>query len=627
MMQDSPLRPYKPVPEPDEEVAVSNLMETSSFVRQIVHERNFRIAAVFCVLAFLTICISLPKIWKTSPPGFTPEIRVSLLGRLEAAMLARSARRLDSEGKFADAILAWKQSISKDLGNIEHQRGLLGLLARQPSPDIQWLQLGVGQAFWLLRMTDGSRDDRIRCARFFDRYNLPEYVWLCLKPVQNNLNDNQAALFLKSCLQTRHFEEFGAVLKSNPKAIEGDPELPVYKAAWAAGWGPTSGVIQGKQELDRARKDPATAVVANRLQLMISEDELDLQTFTAAFNTLRELHADRPIDHVGYWQILNGAGQTETAKDLALKYSTAPRQANELRAMFNAFLMLGLRPYAAEFMKKHLPELGTERDLWAMQSRLLLQLQLWDDLRLLAIDLRTSRPELELVGYAWFLEGLVELHHHLPEQAAYSFSRIPDRPIGDPYLGYQVARQLILLGYPKIAEATLSNLEHAAGKTADYWYNVTIAALEDGQFENAAHAATKAYELRPDHPATQMNYAGVLLTLRTNPALAVQITLRQLKQTPEDPGALLNHVLALLQNQRLSEAEAFLHQIPESALDARNATTFALAWFELRYRQERVSDALEVYGQIQHRFLQPPQSNWVESAHRDLLAARKKRGG
>ncbi len=602
---------------------LSELVESSSFVRQFVHERHFRVAAILMLLALLLVGISLPPFLRTSPKDFRPIIRISLLAKLESKNLARTARRLDSEGRTEEAIVTWRQALYKNLADHDHGVGLIRTLIHQPVPDVKWLGMGMGQAMWTLRISGGATEDRLLIAEFFAKYDIQEYVWQTLKPLETNLSDFHAALYLKSCFHTRHFPEFGAGLQRYPTALRVDPELPAFAAAWAAAWGPPGGAVKARQELAAARTNPATLVTANRLQLVVSEAEYDWHTFSQAMKALRDFHADRPIDHVAEWRLLEETGRADEAREQARTYSSPPTQPFELRAMFDAFMRLDLKEYAADFMKKHLPALGSEREVWPLQANLLMQLGLWDDIRVLAIDLRTTHAELELVGYAWFLEGLVQLHYHLPEQAAYAFSRIPERPIGIPLLGFQVARRLTQLGFPKIAEKTVANLEQAAGKTADYWYNVTLAALASGEFETAAHAASKAYELQPDHPATQMNYAAALLTLRTNSSIAAKLTLRLHRDNPNNPGIAINYVMALLQNERFSDAEALLNQIPVEQLDGPTSTSFAVAMFELRYRQQRQKEAMEAYQGIQLRFLQPPQSNWVETVHRKLVTSQR----
>jgi tetratricopeptide (TPR) repeat protein len=624
MKSDPSGLPNRSEQEPVEELPpLSGLVETSSFVRQLVHERYFRIAAALMVLALLSVGISLPPFLRTSPVDFRPIIRVSLLSKFESLNLARTARKLDQEGKTEEAIVTWRQALYKNLADHEHQVGLLRTLIGQPVPSIKWLGLGVGQAMWTLRMSGGAAEDRLLAAELFAKYDIQEYVWQSLKPLETNLGDFHAALYLKSCFHTRHFAEFGAGLERFPKVREVDPEIPVFAAAWAAAWGPPGGAVKARRELAAARTNPPTSVTANRLQLVVSEAEYDWPTFSQAMKTLRDFNADRPIDHVAEWRLLELVGQANEAREQARTYSSPPTQPFELRAMFEGLMRLDLKEYAAEFMKKHLPKLGTERELWPLQANLLMQLGQWDDLRVLAIDLRTTHAELELVGYAWFLEGLVQLHNHLPDQAAYAFSRVPERPIGIPLLGFQVGRQLTQLGFPKLAAKTVANLEQAAGKTADYWYNVTLAALSSGDFETAAKAAAQAYELQPDHPATRMNYAAALLTLRTNSALAAKLTLQLHRDNPNDLGTALNYVLALLQNERLSDAEALLKEIPVERLDGPTSTTFAVAMFELRYRQQRQKEAMEAYQGIQLRFLQAPQSNWVESVRRKMLASNR----
>ena len=61
--------------------------------------------------------LMVPKIWKSTPDGFTPEIRISGIDLLQARSRAKSARALESAGQSLEAVLAWRSAITKNPGD------------------------------------------------------------------------------------------------------------------------------------------------------------------------------------------------------------------------------------------------------------------------------------------------------------------------------------------------------------------------------------------------------------------------------------------------------------------------------------------------------------------------------
>lgn len=417
-------------------------------------------------------------------------------------------------------------------------------------------------------------------------------------------------------------DQFGALWSRHPGGDRTDPELSLYHSAWEIAWGPTAGVPAARARLEAAKSDRALRVTAHRLQLFLSDALVDLGGYEAAFQQLRDLLNDRPLDHLRYWRLLCVTGRRGEAVNLARAYSSPPGSPAEARLMFDTFLQLGLRAYAAEFLGKHLPHFSFDSDLWLRQAEVLIVLERWDELRDLAVELRDrSHQSLGLTGYSWFIEGLSHQRRHRADSAHAAFQQIPQLPVNNVLLGYRMAHELSSLGEPKLAKEVLVSLERAAGTTADYWFHLVVAAYEAREFDTMLAAAEKAHQLAPDNPVNINNYAAALLMQRKNPALAAQLTLRKLLATPGDDGARINHALALLQNGRLDEARASLMQIDDHRLDRRLHTIFNLGLFELHFRENRPAEARVAYGQIEPRFLLAPQSRWLEDSHAQLGSA------
>ncbi len=589
-------------------------------LRQALQYVWVRLAVVVLTLGVVAVCLSLPPMWRSSPSGFTPVVRISLLEWLQCRSLKQSASQMAAAGKLDESILAWRQAIANNPADLEANRGFLRTLSIAKRPAAGNLSQGLWRAQWLLRITATNLADVEVVGHLAQRYEVNDLALALLTPKEARLSDASLGDLLRTLFRGGQMEQFAAVWKRHPGVERNDPELALYHTAWEIAWGPPRGIAAARSNLQKAKEDLELRVTAHELQLYVSDSLADLEGYADSLQQLRDLHYDRPLDHVRYWRMLLATGRKAEAAALARVYAAPPETALETRLMFDTFVQVDLKEYAAEFMQRHLPTFEFDRELWVRQAELLITLAHWDELRALAVDLRaTQRQFLGLTGYAWFIEGLANYRSHLPEPAWEAFRKIPAWPVDDALLGYRMAKDLSSFGNPELAKEVLLSLEKAAGDTAEYWFHLVVASYEAHEFETMLAAAEKAHQLAPNNLVYINNYAAALLMQRKDPPLAAQLTLRKLTATPRDDGARLNHVLALLQNERTAEAGALLQEVDPKRLDSRLFTFFNLALFELKYREQRPREALAAYGQIESRFLLPPQLSWLEQTHARLV--------
>ena len=575
-----------------------------------------RLVVVLVVAVVLAVGLSLPPMWRSSPSGFSPVVRVSLLERLQSHSLQHAAQRLESEGKSAEALLAWRQAIANDPADVEANRGFIRSLSSANKLASELLPMGLWRSQWLLRLTATNQTDVELVAHLCTRYEVTDLALALLTSAEARLSQAALGDLLRTLFYSGQMESFAGVWDRHPGVDRNDPELTLFHQAWEIAWGPPRGISAAKAAFQKAKEDLKLRSVACQLQLSVSDAMADLEGYAESLRQLRDLHADRPLDHVRYWRMLLATGQKREAAELARAYASPPGTTLEARLMFDTFLKVDLKEYAAEFLQKHLATFEFDRELWVRQSELLIALQHWDELRGLAVDLRETRHQgLGLTGYAWFLEGLANYRSHLPEPAWEAFRKVPLWPVDDPLLGYRIAKTLTDFGNPELAKDVLVSLERAAGGTAEYWFHLVVAAYEAHEFDTMLSAAEKAYQLAPENLVYINNYAAALLMQRQKSPLAVQLTLRKLTATPRDDGARLNHALALLQNDRVAEAATLLREVDERRLDGRLHTIFNLALFELKFREQKPAEALAAYAQIENRFLLAPQLSWLAETH------------
>ena len=76
--------------------------------------------------------------------------------------------------------------------------------------------------------------------------------------------------------------------------------------------------------------------------------------------------------------------------------------------------------------------------------------------------------------------------------------------------------------------------------------------------------------------------------------------------------------MALLQNQRFTEARQFLNSIDTRGLDASGRTSLALAWFEVFLHEQQYERAAEMAGKVDSQFLFVTEKTWFEKEKKQL---------
>jgi hypothetical protein len=613
--RDQAAGPDNPVPQ---------FVENSSLLRQAFFDRYFRFAAVVVLLVLALAGLMLPRHFTSTPEGVVPVYKMRGIDKLQAWSLARSARAKIAAGHVSDAMLAWQSAIANDPGDARLSRELVQAVLAQPSPRKEFLPIGVRQSLWLMNLTRTNSESLELTVALCEKYGLDDYVIAFLAPQATNLTSVQAAYFLKALYHQGRMDQFGDSWAIYRDKLATDPGMQIYLAAWQAGWGPPGTIRIGRERLDAARADAASRSLANRLALPIAFSRSDPEAYRAGLEALVDDHADKVSDHLDYWRLLILAGQAPRAAELARGFSRPPETPADVQRMIQTLVDLGMQSYAAQLLERHLPTFAFRPDLWALQADLLIALQQWTELRALAVDMRQSDfLRGDLAGFAWFLEALSELRTGRKEPAYEAFTRAAEAPTTDPLLSYRASTQLAVLGYPALASRLLSSLEKTYGGLAGYWLAVVGAAYEARQFDTMRAAAARGYELAPDQPVFVSNYAAMLLMQRTNPPLAIQLTMKALTAEPNAPAAQLNHLIALIQNERLVEAEQLLATIKIDELDARYVTMRNYAAFDLHTRRGNQAAALEAFNGIEVRFLFAPQLRWLDETYLRLTGQKR----
>jgi hypothetical protein len=597
------------------------MMADRPLLRMLFFEFWFRMAFLAFVILVVFLALFLPKIWRTSPPGFKPVIRVSGLDKLQAWSLQRTATRASAAGRSTEAAYAWQAAVQHNPADPDLLRGALRH-SLQNEINARNMSVAMSQSTWLLRLTSTNQADVILSAQVYARFQLFDQVLALLEPRADHLPPDLEAIYLKAMFHAGIVGQFASRWEAKDGAKLNDKELPYYHAAYLAGWGPTSTRVEGRRILEAAPETQRT--LADRLLLAICAQHRDLAGYTASLERLREAQADRLNDHIGYWYLLGSQGQPDEAKRLAQAYDRAPASMIEMVRLAGALRDLGLSDQALQTLRQYVPQFDYAITGWVVYAQLLIKLEKWEELRSLALRIRQESAVRDaLTDYAYYLEGRAELGLGKRGLAEEAFSKAAQFEFGNPGLGLAAASDLIKLGFPELAKQVLAHLEKAGNKNAQYWLVAARTAHELKQSDWLLDATSRAYQLNPNPLFVRNYYAATLLIRREKPAEAIQLTLQLFQENPQVVGLRLNHCLALLLNGRPKEAEQLLAPIRNETLNSEELNAYYLAKCELQYQLGQFKDALKTISQIDRQRLFPSQLEWLNSITEQMTRSGK----
>ena len=116
--------------------SLSQRFRDSPLIRLLILKAGFRVAFLGCVGFAIIMALYLPKIWRTSPQGFMPVIRISWLDMTQCWSLKRSARQAMTAGDFENAEHSWQMAVAQNPADVSAVQGYLDNFARLKHPAI-----------------------------------------------------------------------------------------------------------------------------------------------------------------------------------------------------------------------------------------------------------------------------------------------------------------------------------------------------------------------------------------------------------------------------------------------------------------------------------------------------------
>lgn len=551
------------------------------FLKLLVLRPWFRRVVVALLLLTALLALLFPKIWTVTPEGFLPVVKVSLLDRVQARVLARAALKAEAAGRREIAATAWRNAWGNNRARPSLARGLIRNDTHRDHLSPEDLQVTLSVAEWLLRLTATNRADLSLVADFYEKNRFYELIHSLLLPQHESLDPALEPLWVESLFFAGQADEFVAAWERLSPEQRADPKVSLCHDAYLAAMRSGAEAREARDRVGAAAADGSPVrLLANRVLLLVNHHRNDLRGFTNALDQLERSGAASGAEHAAYWLMLAANGRREEARTLARDYAYAPRTSLDILRLTAAYRRLGLEEEAADYLEKYAPY-TTSREVWLSYADLLVYLKDWERLRGAALDMQDLARGQELQGPGCFYEAQADLATGRTQAAQRQLERSATAPYPASADALRVARLMLDLNQPEPAKKLLTrgdlkwdkvkwDNDQEYRKYLEYLEALFRVAVQLRDDDLLVLATRQAYTAQPRNPDYANRYAAALLIARQQPAQALELTLGILSHFPDSASARINHALALLLNHRPTDAQALLDPLrPEIAAQER----------------------------------------------------------
>ena len=591
----------------------------SPFLRLVLFNIWFQLAFGAVVLVSISVALYLPKIWRVSPEGFLPVVKISGLDMTQNWALKRSARKLTQEAQFKLAAQSWEAAVAQNPADLESIRGYLANALNLEKADRDVFRAAVSQMGWLFRIAGTNLADVDLAAQICEKFRWNDVAAYYLGNINKSLSPSAEAVYLKALFQARRIKEFRERYARVGSSLN-DPEIALYELALkAASSDPDA--ADAEKALETLAQSGERAPLAARLHMIACGERHNLSGYERSLQKLAQRNEDNVIDHATYWLLLTNSGRKDEAVKLAKSFTRAPASAAETVRMAEAYFQLGMLDASEEVLQRFAPNFHQSPEVWIAYAAVLEKQQNWNELRAIALKIRedvTARDT--LWGYAYLLEGRAELAEKRLSSAERAFEKAAESVYEIPPLGLAVAKELQALRFSQLALKLYLGLQTAFPNDAAYWESAFETAFAAQDAQAVLLTSKRCFELNPDDLKACNRYAAALLVNREDPEEVAKLTLQLIARYPNSLAGVLNHALALIMNGRATDAVKFLDRIRPTDLSPTEANSYYLAQFELYYALQRWEDAARAGEKISRGLLFPVQREWLREKIRQLPA-------
>jgi tetratricopeptide (TPR) repeat protein len=619
--------------------------ENWPLIRLMIFSPAFLIVVLLFLAAGAALALAVPKIWRTTPPGFTPEVKVSLLDFWQVRSLRSAAQAAEQRGEFKAAFDGWRASWANNFADQTSMRGVLAVIPKLDNTD-DAIGAALQAGYWLLRVgATNTADLELITRAWINTRNttLAERAARLLDFQKNNMPESLERLYLMALFQSGRTIEFGNRIQANAAILaevdrlrsaasggdaarldfkSSEPKFEYYCLAYLIGWGTDADRGFARQRLREARQNRLTEQLAFDLEFITMFHLRDTEACGALLRELQDVGLDGIRHHVGYWTLLVYDGRRPEAERLAQSSNLNPRNGFEAFRLAQAYVGLGMSDRATDLISRFGDNTGWAAELLVLEAELLRRAENWDGLRSLALRIRMMPRATDFLGgYSSYLEGLALWRSGDQQAAKDAFERLIETGIGDPSIAFQVAEGLTALGGVQWAQPLLLAHREALGGSPEYLRLLVKVGSYLREGTDILVAAKDFYDKRPNDPIAINNYAAALMIFRQEPTEALNLTRRLVAMAPFSAAALANYASALAICGRYDDAETVLKDLNIRAFSAPELAQYYLSYFEVMLMTDRFEEARRYLRLLDRTQLYPAQVEWLDQAVKRLEAA------
>lgn len=593
-------------------------------LRTLLLNPVFGLLIVVLGLVAFSVLVAIPRVWLSTPEGFRPIVRISLLDHVQAWSLRRTANRLMAAGDFEGEARARFAAAANHPGSLRLQREALFAYLRGRR-DLGYSPERLADAIqWLLQLSNTTVDLHL-AALIYDANGYTGEVLSLLEPRRDQLPRRLEAPFMKALFHAGRMREFGERWARSDFLATSDPQLQLYHEAWHAGWGNPGDQDRHLATLLEATSQLDQRLIANQLLLAVHAQRRDVEAYRRTLDRLQEFRGDTVSQHARYWILLQESGQEDRAQSLALAYPYRPSTPGQAVTLAQAFIALNRSEEAVRLLEGYGQTLGNlpavhSLPYWTLLGELYARQGNWEQLMILGRNLQTlPNAQGTLRGFGHFLEGHGWFETGAPAAARDAFRLAINAGFATPEVSLEVALLLLRMDFPDLAQELLLPFESVLQESDRYWMAIFTAAFAQREDEALLFkAARRALDLSPNDPVRQANYAVALMIGRQRPDEAVRITFDYFHANPRSGLARLNHAYALAITGRTDDAAGLIRTLPIVG-DPLIRTSHALVRLEIAAARLDSDGVQQALGDIDLALLFPPQRAWVQRIEQQFL--------
>jgi tetratricopeptide (TPR) repeat protein len=572
-------------------------------------------------LAAGIFAMSLAKVWRVTPPDVTPVFRISVVDWLQSKMLLRRAQAQAAAGDYRLATYAWRAAIANHPASLEVLRSWVSAAGQAEERVMGDAGLPLREAAWMLRLSGTNMADLERALRLLDRAGQPAEVLRLGGAFQARLSAEASGWMAKAAFDEGNMRLFDQIWSRHAAAFEGEKALSLRREAWKAHWGPPSTAGEGMMRLAAAQADAEWRHLALVLGRRVAAARADLAEQERLLMLEINDGTAGVTEHAELWALVAQRGRRDEARRLASEALSVLKVQSPAQVILvgQVLLSLGMLDEATGFLRGS--QVARYRDLpvWLLHAEALYALKRWDEIRGLGLEMATSlggARHVEVISHAWQAVAEAKLHHR--EAAMAAARRVQAAPIDDPRLAVHLAEWLDEAGLSDAALALLRTAEASMSNSFLYWSQRFLAAAWTSEVEDMLESSRRALALAPKDPRAANNRAVALILARRSMPEAVQLTFENVARFPANKVYVVNHAIALINNDRLPEARAVLGAVESGPASDRLEANRRLAWVLLVAREGNKAEALERVGTVDRSQLAPLQVAILEELVRKL---------